>query len=79
MTDHERWHATHGCLGRCGTRVELRLLACPTCWARLPEPLRHDVTTTYQQRRHDPIARWIQAVVAAYRWYQDNPREDTDA
>jgi hypothetical protein len=71
MTDTPRQdpYTTHPCPGSCGARVPKHLLACRTCWFRLPAYLRDRVNRTHRQ---DPAAH-RKAVADAVTWYRNNP------
>lgn len=64
--------ADHDCPGRCGAQVQQRLLACRTCWHRLPWRLKQDVIEAYRKRATDPRAH-REVLATALSWYRDNP------
>lgn len=71
----------HGCPG-CGTQVRRSLLACRTCWWRLPAYLRDPINTRWRQRQrrpHDPAAIHAHrmALVAALDWYKQRREAGT--
>lgn len=59
----------HQCPGHCSNTIPLHLLACKTCWRRLPADLQRAVTRAYHRRLHDPQG-YRRAVTAAVRWYR---------
>lgn len=68
----------HECPGRCGRTVPLHLLACGTCWRRLPDEQRRQVNLAYAQRDRDPLGH-RQAVQAAIAWYRTQPEDGGSA
>ncbi len=62
----------HDCPGGCGAQVPNHLLACLSCWHRLPAGLRLRLTTAYRTRRVDPRPH-RQALADALAWYRDHP------
>jgi hypothetical protein len=65
MTNPRPTQPQHDCPGRCGVQVEHRLLACPSCWYRLPVDMRRAVTMSRDMER-------LRAVSRALRWYREN-------
>lgn len=61
---------THWCPGGCQRRVPNRHFTCGDCWVRLPFERQRAIQMAY---RRDSAAH-AAAMVAARRWYQDNPQ-----
>lgn len=69
---------TRPCPGYCGTNIPWNLNACETCWYRLPEHLRHAVTSTHRKRRQAQRDHRA-AVGVTHQWFRDNPPGVPDA
>lgn len=64
---------THPCPGGCGTEVTRERLSCLIDWARLPKPLRDEITAAYRQRFRGGALRHAVALSEAFKWYRANP------
>lgn len=64
---------THLCPGGCGAQVPNHKLACPLCWARLPQQLKAEVLAAWGKRKTDPVGH-LRVVAKARAWYLRNPR-----
>jgi hypothetical protein len=63
----------HHCPARCGAMIPHHQYACPTDWRRLDPNLKQAIVDGY---RIGPLSvEHIEAMSAARRWYQNNPRE----
>lgn len=62
---------SHECLGRCDRRVG-RTHVCPTCWARLPEQLRHAIGSARRKTRAYSVA-----LHNADMWFTENLPQET--
>jgi len=67
----------HECPG-CPRTIPPHLVACPSCWARLPKRLRQRVTAAFRVSDLNP-GRYLQLRSEAQHWFADHPPRGTRA